>query len=420
MAKKLTRKRGSKRTSSKRRSRQKSKFTVKKGSPDYLLIILTAIFLVFGLIMIFEASIFNADEIFNDRFYFVKQQVLWIALGIAAGMVFYFWDYHKFSKLVLPAMIGTVMLLILVLIIPETPADVSCGLICVKAANGAKRWIYAGGIPIQPAELVKPVFILYLCSWLSKDRKGFKNFKEALRYHFVYELGAFLVLLGLIGGLIIMEPDLGTTIIICFVAFVVYFTSGNDFIHVLGSGLIMFVGGLLGTLAAVLETYRFNRIKTFTELFVTGEVSDPRGTGYQIQQILIGIGSGGFWGKGFGESRQRFGYLVENTAFTDSIFAIILEELGMIGGIMLILMFLVFLARSYRVAVKAPDKLGKLLAGGIGLWIVTQAFMHMAANVAMMPLTGVPLTFFTYGGSSIIVALMGVGMLLNVSRQVDI
>lgn len=403
----------------KRSPKRKTKFTVKKGSPDYLLIMLTAIFLVFGMIMIFEASIFNADEFFDDRFYFVKQQVVWIALGITAGMVFYVWDYHKFSKLVLPAMIGTILLLILVLVIPETPADTECGFICVKAANGAKRWIYAGGIPIQPAELVKPVFILYLCAWLSKDRKGFKDFREALKYHFVYELGAFLALLCLIGGLIIMEPDLGTAIIICFVAFVVYFTSGSDIIHVIGSGLIMLVGGLLGTLAAVLEKYRFDRIQTFTELLITGEVPDPRGSGYQIQQILIGIGSGGFWGKGFGESRQKFGYLVENTAFTDSIFAIILEELGMFGGIMLILLFIVFLARSYKIAVKAPDKLGKLLAGGIGVWLVTQAFMHMAANVAMMPLTGVPLTFFTYGGSSTIVALMGVGMLLNVSRHVD-
>lgn len=356
--------------------------------------------------MIFEASIYNAGEVFNDRFYFVKQQLLWIVLGVAAGSVFYFWDYHKYSKLVTPALLITVVLLILVLFLGQE-------------INGSRRWFYILGVPLQPAELAKPVFILYLCSWLARDRKGFTDLREAIRYHFVYELGAFLALLGLVGGLVIIEPDLGTAIIICAASFTIYFASGRDAIHTVGTILILAVGGLLGTLAAVLESYRLERIKTYVELLTTGQVSDPTGTGYQMQQILIGIGSGGFWGKGFGGSRQRFGFLVENTAFTDSIFAIILEEIGMIGGILLIALFLLFLFRAYRVAVRAPDKLGQLLAGGIGFWLVFQAFMHMAANVGLVPLTGVPLTFFTYGGSSTVVALIGVGMLLNVSRQTN-
>jgi cell division protein FtsW len=217
-----------------------------------------------------------------------------------------------------------------------------------------------------------------------------------------------------------LEPDLGTTLLICFVAFVIYFTSGKDYIHTLGSVLIVIVGGGLAAAAALLESYRFRRVKTFLDLLISGEVTDPLGAGYQMQQILIGIGSGGFWGKGFGESRQRFGYLVENTAFTDSIFAIILEELGMIGGVILILLFLVFLYRSYKIATNAPDKMGKLLAGGVALWLVTQAFMHMAANVGLMPLTGVPLTFFSYGGSSTVVSIFGVGVLLNISKYADV
>jgi cell division protein FtsW len=366
--------------------------------------------------MIFEASIFNADEYFNNRFYFVQQQVVWILIGSVGGAIAYFWDYRKYAKLAVPALAVCIFLLILILIIPELPEGASCGLICVRTVNGARRWLYFSGVAVQPAELVKPVFILYLCSWLSKDRKGFKNLREALHYHFVYELLAFLSLLGIIGGLVIMEPDLGTTLLICFVALVVYFSSGKDYIHTLGSILIVVVGGILATMAALLESYRFRRVKTFLDLLIQGEVTDPLGDGYQMQQILIGIGSGGFWGKGFGESRQRWGYLVENTAFTDSIFAIILEELGMIGGVLLIFLFLVFLLRSYRIAVEAPDKLGKLLAGGIGLWLVTQAYMHMSANVGLMPLTGVPLTFFSYGGSSTIVSIVGVGILLNVSK----
>ncbi len=384
--------------------KSKRKFETKKGSPDIVILILTAIFLVFGLIMIFEASIYNAGEFFNDRFYFVKQQLLWIIIGVGAGSFFYFWDYHKYSKLVAPALVVTLILLVVVLVVGGE-------------INGSRRWFSIGGVPIQPAELAKPVFILYLCTWLARDRKGFKDLKEAIRYHFIYDLGAFLALLGLVGGLIIIEPDLGTTIIICVVAFAIYFSSGQDFIHTIGSILIVIVGGMLGSLAAVLESYRMERIQTYLHLLTTGEVLNPTGSGYQMQQILIGIGSGGFLGKGFGGSRQRFGFLVENTAFTDSIFTIILEELGMIGGIVLISAFLLFLYRAFKIAVRAPDKLGQLLAGGIGFWLVFQAFMHMAANVALVPLTGVPLTFFTYGGSSTVVALMGVGMLLNVSRQ---
>jgi cell division protein FtsW len=377
-------------------------------TPDYVLIVLTAIFLVFGLIMIFDASIYNADQLFDDRFYFVKQQAVWIFLGVAAGAVAYFWDYHSFSKVAVPLMGVTVMLLVMVLIFGEE-------------INGSKRWFYIGGIPLQPAELAKPAFILYLSTWLSKtrDKKSFKTFKEALRYHFVYELLVFLVLLAVVGGLIVVEPDLGTAVVICVVAFAIYFSSGRDAIHTLGSILIGVVGGLLGLGAILLESYRLERVRTFGELLLTGEVADPLGSGYQVQQILIGIGSGGFWGKGFGESRQRFGYLVENTAFTDSIYAIILEELGMIGGMILVVLFLLLLSRAFRIAKRAPDKLGQLLAGGIGFWLVFQAFLHMAANVALVPVTGVPLTFFTYGGSSLVVTLVGMGILLNVSRHVE-
>jgi cell division protein FtsW len=405
------------RTSKKKKSKH---FGRKKTTPDYFLLGLTVMFLIFGLIMIFDASIFNADEFFNNRFYFVQQQLFWILIGSVGAAIAYFWDYRQYIKLAVPGMAVIIFLLILILILPERSEVGRCGLMCVRAVNGAKRWLYIGGIAIQPAELVKPVFIMYLCSWLSKDRKGFENFKEALRYHFVYELLAFLALLGLVGGLIILEPDLGTTLLICFVAFVIYFTSGKDYIHTLGSVLIVIVGGGLAAAAALLESYRFRRVKTFLDLLISGEVTDPLGAGYQMQQILIGIGSGGFWGKGFGESRQRFGYLVENTAFTDSIFAIILEELGMIGGVILILLFLVFLYRSYKIATNAPDKMGKLLAGGVALWLVTQAFMHMAANVGLMPLTGVPLTFFSYGGSSTVVSIFGVGVLLNISKYADV
>jgi cell division protein FtsW len=388
------------------RSRLTEEHRHKLFKPDFLILLLTTVFLIFGIIMIFDASVYNADQYFNDRFYFVKQQAIWIILGIAAGGFLYFWDYHQFTKFAFPLLLFSVFLLVLVLLIGTE-------------RNGAVRWLDIGGISIQPAELVKPAFVLYLSLWLSKERKAIHDLRQQIRYHVVYELSIFLVLLGIVGGLVVIEPDLGTAVIICVVAFGVYFSSGRDWVHSVGSVLVVVMGLLFGIGAIMLESYRLDRLNTLVQLQRTGEVAEPLGSGYQTQQILIGIGSGGFWGKGFGESRQRFGYLVADTAFTDSIYAIILEELGMFGGLVLASLFLVLLSRAYRIAIRAPDRLGQLLAGGIGFWLVFQAFLHMAANVALVPVTGVPLPFFTYGGSSTVVALAGMGILLNVSRHVE-
>lgn len=388
------------------RSRRPEEHQHRLFKPDSLLVILTAVFLIFGIIMIFDASVYNADQYFNDRFHFARQQVVWILLGITAAGILYFWDYHQFTKLAFPLLGLTIILLITVLVVGTE-------------INGSRRWFQLGTVPVQPAELAKPAFVLYLSLWLSREKKIISNLREKIRYHVIYELGIFLFLLLLIGGLVLLEPDLGTAVIICVVAFTIYFSSGRDWVHTAGAILSVVVGLVLGIGAMMLESYRIERLQTFIALQRTGEVVEPLGSGYQTQQILIGIGSGGFWGKGFGESRQRYGYLVENTSFTDSIFAIILEELGMFGGIILASLFLVFLSRAYRVAVRAPDRLGQFLAGGIGFWIVFQAFLHMAANVALVPVTGVPLPFFTYGGSSMIVTLAGMGILLNVSRHIE-
>jgi cell division protein FtsW len=207
--------------------------------------------------------------------------------------------------------------------------------------------------------------------------------------------------------------------VICITAFAMFFISGKDRIHTWGSISILMMCIPLVILAGILEPYRFNRIKTFLDLLLKGEVTDPQGAGYQMQQILIGVGSGGLLGKGFGQSRQRFGYLVENTAFTDSIFAVILEEFGLLGGIVLILFWLIFLWKGLDVAERVEDKEGRFLAIGITIWLVLQAFLNMAANVGIIPLTGIPLPFLTYGGSNTFVTLIGIAILLNVSRHTN-
>ena len=225
-----------------------------------------------------------------------------------------------------------------------------------------------------------------------------------------------MAILGIVAILILLEPDLGTTVVICVTAFAMFIMAGNDKVHTLGSFASILVLLPIGILAGILEPYRLKRIQTFLTLALTGEVADAKGSGYQMQQILIGIGSGGLLGKGFGQSRQRFGYLVENTAFTDSIFAVILEELGLLGGAIIILSWIVFLWRGLRISMNAPDKQGRLLAAGITVWLTSQTLLNIAANVGLVPLTGMPIPFLTYGGSSTIVTLVGIAILLNVSR----
>ncbi len=388
---------------------RKSKPNRKKGSsflkhkPDKTILYFAILMAIFGAIMIFDASVYKATAEWGDQFYFLKQQVVWIIIGLVPALLIYFWDYRKFLKLSFPLLIITIGLLLAVLLFG-------------KEINGATRWLTVGPVDIQPAEFAKIVLIMYLSSWLAKKDYDYKDLKEAFASGLWNELISFVAILGIIASLIILEPDLGTTIIICATSYIMFLMAGNSKAHTIGSLSVLVLLFLLGVAAAILEPYRLQRVQTYLSLLFTGEVADPRGTGYQMQQILIGIGSGGILGKGFGQSRQRFGYLVENTAFTDSLFAVILEELGLLGGTVLVLSWVFFLWRGLKIATNAPDKQGKLLAAGITIWLVLQALMNMAANVGLIPLTGIPNPFLTYGGSSTIVTLSGIAILLNVSK----
>ncbi len=385
-----------------------TKKNILKGhNPDSIILYFTIFMAIFGAIMIFDASVYQANTVFQDQFYFLKSQLIWLLIGAIPATIIYFWDYHKLLKFSLPILLLTILLLFGVLIFGDV-------------INGSRRWFAIGSLPqIQPAEFAKISIILYLSSWLAKQDYTYKNFKSALQRGFIKNLISFSAILGIVALLILLEPDLGTTMILCITAFAMFLIAGNDRIHTISSLAAILLLVPLAVLAAILEPYRLKRVQTFLNLLLTGEVADPKGSGYQMQQILIGIGSGGFFGKGFGQSRQRFGYLVENTAFTDSIFAVVLEELGFLGGTLIIISWLVFLWRSLNIANNAPDKEGKLLASGIGIWLTCQAFLNIAANVGLIPLTGMPLPLLTYGGSSTIVTLIGIAILLNVSRYTN-
>lgn len=374
-------------------------------STDKVILFFTIFMAIFGAIMIFDASVYKANTSFGDSFYFLKSQIKWIALGTIPAIIMYYWDYRKLLKLSLPILISVILLLILVLLLGEE-------------INGARRWFSIGSLPqIQPSEFAKLSIILYLASWISRHKyfkeEGSIDFKKT----FLPVLIGFGAIVGIVSLLIVFERDLGTTLIIAITSFALFFIGREDRNHA-KYVILTLIGGFLPLVAfaAIIEPYRLARVSTYLHLLLTGEVANARESGYQIHQILIGIGSGGLLGKGFGQSRQRFGYLVENTAFTDSIFAVILEELGFLGGTILVLAWVFFLWRGFKIAQNAPDRAGKLLAIGITVWITLQALMNMAANIGLIPLTGIPAPLLSYGGSSTIVTLIGIGILLNISK----
>lgn len=382
-----------------------SKRKNRKESADKVILFFAIFMAIFGAIMIFDASVYKANATFGDSFYFLKSQIIWLILGTIPAVIIYYWDYRKLLKLSLPILVITIILLVLVLIFGEEK-------------NGARRWFAIGGLPpIQPAEFAKLSVILYLTNWLSHNKYFKDETKVDFKTTFLPTLISFGAIVGVVSILVMLERDLGTTLIIAITSFALFFIGRDGWEHAKYVALTVLGGFVpLVALAAILEPYRLKRVSTYLHLLLTGEVADIKETGYQIHQILIGIGSGGIVGKGFGQSRQRFGYLVENTAFTDSIFAVILEELGFIGGTFLVFAWVFFLWRGFKIAQNAPDKEGRLLAIGISVWITLQALMNMAANVGLIPLTGIPAPLLSYGGSSTIVTLIGIGILLNISR----
>ncbi|MBP6976589.1 cell division protein FtsW [Candidatus Dojkabacteria bacterium] len=389
--------------SSKRRTKKTT--SADRHSPDKSTLVFMIAMAIFGAIMIYDASVYKANqEPFNNQFHFLILQLAWLLFGGILAYIAYIFDYRKILKFSFPFLIGVICLLVLVLAVGDE-------------VNGSKRWFQFGSLPpIQPAEFAKLAVVMYFASWFSKKEYSFSKFEDSIKKGFLKVLIPFLAVIGIVGLLVVLEPDLGTAMIIFLTAFIMLFLSGKDNAHRVGSLAMIPVIFVLGIIAILLEPYRMSRIQTFFNLILKGEVADPQGTGYQMQQILIGIGSGGILGKGFGQSRQRFGYLVENTAFTDSTFAVLLEELGLLGGAIVVISWIFFLWRGFKIALGAPDKEGQFLATGISVWLSCQAFFNMAANVGIIPLTGIPLPFLTYGGSSTMVTMIAFGLLLNVSR----
>lgn len=338
---------------------------------------------LFGLLMIYEASSYIAFRDFGDKYYYIREQAIWLLLG-AAGLTFFsYFDYRKLYNLALPILLLTLGLLILVFI-PGMGIH----------ALGATRWIALGNFVFQPTEFAKLSLCVYLAAWFSNKEKG--------------RLIAFYLLLGIVLLLIMMQPDLGTALIILLGALSIYFLSGANILHFVV--MIPVIAGIILTLV-LLAPYRAARLSAFINIARSLE-----STPYHIKQILIALGMGGLAGVGLGNSLQKYAYLPENT--TDSIFAIIAEEFGFLGSILLVLTYLVVVWRGFVIVSKTSDRFGKLLAGGIISIFAIQTIINLGAQTALIPLTGVPLPLISYGGSSLVATMCSMGILLNISRQV--
>lgn len=372
------------------RNKSKSNFEKKNGKPDFVLFIITFLLSFFGLVIISSAGIARSMAVYGESYYFLTHQFFY---GFLPGLVFWFifsnTNYQVWRKLAFPMFLISVILLVLVFI-PGLGMTV----------KGAQRWIHIGIFSFQPTEICKLSLIMYLSAWLASNKQNVSGSLKGF-------LG-FIFILGILGGLIMSQPDMGTLGIIVVIACMIYFVSGARFIFLL---TILF-GGIFSAFALIkMAPYRLQRLTAFLD-----PSSDPQGIGYQINQSLIALGSGGWDGVGLGHGRQKFNYLPEPVG--DSIFAILGEELGLIGCGILIILFLILAWRGFYVARNAPDLFGKLLATGITTWLVFQAFINMAAISALIPLTGVPIPFISYGGSALTFAMAAMGIMLNISKQI--
>jgi cell division protein FtsW len=360
----------------------------KKSTPDIFLMIVTFMLLAVGLIMVYSASAVWADYKFNDSFFFAKRQMLFACVGIIAMffiMNIDYWTWRTWAKVIL---IICFVLLVLVLI---------PGIGNVR--NGSRSWIGVGAFSVQPSEFMKIAMIAFLSKFLSENQKAITSFKKGL----FPSLG----LVFLAFGLIMMQPDLGTGTVMVGTSVVIIFIAGARISHFIGLGLLG-VAGFVGLIASA--PYRMKRITSFLDPW-----QDPLGSGFQMIQSLYAIGPGGLFGLGLGQSRQKFFYLPEPQ--TDFIFAILAEELGFIGGSLILLLFSLLLWRGIRIALGAPDLFGTFLATGIIAMIAIQVMINIGVVTGLMPVTGITLPFLSYGGSSLTLMLMAVGVLLNISRH---
>jgi len=360
----------------------------KMGEIDYGIFYTVALLLTIGVVMVYSASSYYAMFMYKDSMFFLKKQLMWAVIGVVAMAIAMCFDYHKIKKYTVAIMIACVPLLLVVFLF--------------KGTNGAQRWITIGPFSLQPSEIAKYVVVLFLAMSLEVKGEGVKKFRSGIV--------PYLAVSGFYAAIVLAEKNLSIASVIMIVTFIVLFAAGGKVKHLFGIVAPVLVA------AAVFFTfsseYRKERMLNFTNPWI-----DPAGAGYQLIQSFYALGAGGVTGLGLGQSRQKTLYMPE--PHNDFIFSIIGEELGLIGCLCIIILFVIFIWRGINVAMKARDTYGTLLAIGITSVIAVQSLINIAVVTGSMPVTGVPLPFISYGGSALVINMTAVGTLLNISRQTE-
>lgn len=360
---------------------------IDRRSPDLVLFGAVLALVGYGVVMIFSSSGVAAYEQFGDAAYFLKRQVLWAALGFGGMFLAATVHYGRLRAYTLPLLAAAFVLLAAVLV-PGLG----------RVVNGARRWIGVGPLTLQPVEVAKLALVLYLANFLANRGSGARSFAKGVVPPLLFA--------GAIGGLALVQPDMGSAVIAVATTVLMLFAGGAHLGHLAG---VAALSAPLAAAAAYLEPYRRDRLLAFLDPW-----RDPRGAGFHIIQSLVALGSGGIVGVGLGHSRQKFFYLPER--HTDFIAAIIGEELGFVGLAVVLLLFAVVLYRGMRISMRAPDRYGSLLAAGLTGSIVLQAILNVGVVTGSLPVTGVPLPFISFGGTSLVFTLVSVGILLNISQ----
>ncbi len=360
-------------------------------APDMWLVGVVVLLLSLGVVMVYSASAIVAADRFHDPSFFLKKQLFWAVLGAGCLLGALRVDYRRLERWGVPILAAVGVLLVLVLVPP-----------LAQPINGTRRWLRLGPVSFQPAELAKLALVVYLAAHLARAGEALADFRRGLLPP--------LAVTGVLALLVLAQPDLGNCVALLAVTFALLFLAGGRVRHLaaLWAAALPFL-----VLAVWLAPYRVRRIATFLDPW-----SDPRGSGFQIIQSWLALGSGGLLGRGIGESRQKLFYLPE--AHTDFVFAVIGEELGFVGAFAIVALFAVLVWRGLRVGLRAPDAFGAYLALGITVLIATQTLVNLGVVTGSLPTKGLPLPFISFGGSSLLVTMLATGVLLNISQHASV
>jgi cell division protein FtsW len=360
----------------------------RKLSPDVWLFGVVLALVLLGVVMVYSASAFVAADRFHDPFFFLKKQLFWALLGGGLLWAALRLDYRRLERLVVPLLIVSIALLVLVLLPPFG-----------QAINGTRRWFRIGPLSFQPVELAKFALVLYLASFLTRRAEAMRSFWQGLF--------PILLVAGTMALLTFVQPDLGNSLALVVLTLVLAYLAGAPVKHmawVAGAALP------LVTLAVALKPYRWRRMVAFVNPW-----DDPQGSGFQIIQSFLALGSGGLTGRGLGGSKQKLFYLPE--PYTDFIFAIVGEELGLVGAVCVLALFAVLIWRGLRVGLRAPDPFGSYLALGLTVMLATQTLVNLGVVMGALPTKGLPLPFVSFGGSALLMTMFSAGVLLNISQH---